>query len=219
MLSTEISINCVIFFITFKTRESCSRARILIGSVVVLGMPKRMLIKSFKKKRARKWMVCDFSWLSRILVGYVFVGARCGWGWAKSIWTGHEKEEKRACVYICVCERVWWTSFIFRLCSTVSAKFRLPIPFLLGFSTVFSFSPTSSCFTKHTKQPIGRLQEELAFALGKDWVVPSHPSICRSSRAAFCLRPDAHRRTNWGKWSSWDSTSFINSSSSFFSNF
>jgi hypothetical protein len=48
----------------------------------LLGMPKRMLIKIVKKKRGQgsEWFAI-FHGLSRILFGYVFVGASCGWGW------------------------------------------------------------------------------------------------------------------------------------------
>lgn len=171
--------------------------------------------KIIKKGQGSEWFAI-FHALSRILVGYVFVGARCGWGWTKSIWTGHEKEEKRACVYICVCVSECDGPALFLGCVAQSVPSSVcPFP---SYSASPPFSPPPPppfiLLCKHTKQPIGRLREELAFALEKDWVVPSHPSICRSSRAAFCLRPDAHRRTNWGKkWSPWVSTSSINFSS------
>jgi hypothetical protein len=40
--------------------------------------------KIIKKGQGSEWFAI-FHALSRILVGYVFVGARCGWGWTKSI--------------------------------------------------------------------------------------------------------------------------------------
>lgn len=144
-----------------------------------------------RKKRARKWNVCNFSCAIANSSSTCFCWCQKWVGLDDEYlnWAGKRKKGL-VCIYVNVCDGP--ALFLGYVAQSVPSSV-CPFPSYFGsFAVLPLFPPLSSCFIK-IEATISKTKGT-CISLEKHWVVPSHPSICFPSRSTFSLLLDVHKR-------------------------